>query len=1398
MPQIDYNALAAQARGGAATPAAPPAGGAIDYNALAAQARGEAATAPTPAPPIAGLGGQSLPGIPAAPTPNMHPAELPQTATQRLLGTSPLSTATSVGSHLKNLVAAPYHAFVDQPRNPEEQAIKGAVPADGGAANSLGQFGLGVARMFVNPTVDGLKTASAQYKAGNTSLNAPEYDAQGNYTPSVASGIMDAVPLAGSWARGIENEAHQKGALPALAGMATDVAAPKYAHDLIAPTMSAVRGIPEFARGKLAGDIDAPLPDGSGHTPATRYAAAKRVGVQPNAADATNSPILDAVRRATEHSAAGSSLYDNLQGSNMQAMSDRGTGLQTAMSGVDPLTAGTAMQTKLQAPFLAADDAAAKAGVAAQNTADDFVNSKSPLTGEKARLQQQANLQADQERLQTEGGNQESEIRGLVGDQPVSSLDPMRSTARTIMQQNAPADSLVPGLAQKQTTGIMQSFANMGEGEGATQPTIGNLLDLRTRLLDAKGNNNELVSGLADKDIDRMIGAVHQTIDGSMPPGGTPAWENANAIWRDMKETYDTPQSPFYSAVRGNAPQALTQGIGGTSPAAIEAMRARGADLGIVQRGNAESLFGNGKDGQYDLGGFGRRLYQMPEENRAALFGDDGNEALTKLAADHAAIEPTRKAATAPIEDLRRPAFKAAPETLVDGIGPRTGSQMDRIAPMVGPEGVGALQRGELTNLMGTDQNGAPNWKTFGRQLALAQSDPGYHGSLFGEGPGGSATMNDLATTSNMLTKRPNTSGTAGAAQKTGDIKGYFAGAGLAADRMVEGHPGEAAVAALAAPVYNAAMYGTSKLMNSPRFADWLMKQPGEAGPGMSGVAPMVPPTAPPEDPNQGGPKIPTPVQPQPLPTYGTKEVEPGATLPIVKPAEPSAPGAKPKAPQPRDAAEIQADNERAYNQALAANNGELPGKPWELPKPKAAAAAAPAKAGKAEAPPPPLFRQAPQYEAPLEAKMQDAAPMLPKGPDLSHLGESSPGLNGASTKLKVAGEEEPMQARYRVMEADDITPSHNAQSFAPNEKYPAGVQERDYGNSNEEQMKVIGNAQKYDPAMTVNDDPTAVGGPPIVTPNGIALGGNSRVMSTQRLYDQASNGKGFSEPSTYRDMLQAKASQYGLDPAEIAKMKKPVLVREVQSALDQASLHKLGTRLNKPFTAALGTSAKAVSMGKTISPTTIQYVRGLLQDGGTLREAMGNPKNTSGLLKHLQDDGAISNEERPQYVDTATGGMNENGKALFEKAMLGSVMGDANLMDTAPKNVTAKLNASVGTLSELNARPDTWNIIPQLRTAIGEHTKMAAANMGVDDYLKQGSMFGKPLTPVEDHLTRVLADNPNAVRDGFASYGKDARYALPGQATFLGPEPHDAFNHAFKANLDADQFAHIKPLAKN
>lgn len=174
----------------------------------------------------------------------------PSTNLEKLAGVHPLyDTASTVGTHLKNLVAGPYHAFTDAPTDEEEtqEAVTGGV-----GANPISR---GLHRMLISPTETGLQTFNAQRKAGNTSVTAPEYDANGNYTPTAVSGLMDAIPLAGPWARSIDNDAHKKGALAALAGLGTDVAGPK----IIGKGLSAA--LPAASKGLVSTALRLRAPD---------------------------------------------------------------------------------------------------------------------------------------------------------------------------------------------------------------------------------------------------------------------------------------------------------------------------------------------------------------------------------------------------------------------------------------------------------------------------------------------------------------------------------------------------------------------------------------------------------------------------------------------------------------------------------------------------------------------------------------------------------------------------------------------------------------------------------------------------------------------------------------------------------------------------------------------------------------------------------------------------------------------------------------------------------------------------------------------------------------------------------------------------------------------------------
>lgn len=409
--------------------------------------------------------------------------------------------------------------------------------------------------------------------------------------------------------------------------------------------------------------------------------------------------------------------------------------------------------------------------------------------------------------------------------------------------------------------------------------------------------------------------------------------------------------------------------------------------------------------------------------------------------------------------------------------------------------------------------------------------------------------------------------------------------------------------------------------------------------------------------------------------------------------------------------------------------------------------------------------------------------PTAPQQPMES--GRAIGGNYGNDTAVKTTSGSLP--AKYKVVEADSLVPSHNAQTFAKNPQYPEGVQERDYARSKEAQTRVIQQAQNYDPAYTINTNPDAVNGPPVVTKDGIVLGGNSRSMSTQRLY-KAGGG------DAYKNSLRLNASQFGMTPAAIDSMKQPVLVREVETPANIEQARRIGADLNKNMTGAMGQGEKAVSAGRSVKPQTLATISGMVNDAGegaTLRDVMR--QNGKDIVSMMVKDGVISDRERSQFVDTATGGLNEEGKSFVERALMGSVVDDPRLMDRVPKSTLAKLEGSLGDLAAIGARSDEYNIMPLVREALQEHAEMAMRGLDVNKYLAQSNMFGNTGNPAVEAMTRALAEKPKAFHEALQQYVQDAKFDSQGQGllglTHGKPSAVKAFNDAFGANLTEEQF---------
>jgi hypothetical protein len=229
----------------------------------------------------------------------------------KIVSTAPIATppppstlsqvGDSVGSHLKNLIAGPYHAFADAPRNQMEQQEKGSTSADGTVKNVLGQIGLGAARMFVNPTVDALKEASDLHRQGGpqSSLTASStYDDKGNNIPTAGSKLIDAIPVLGPWSRSFTDEVHQKGTIPALAGLATDVAVPAGVSKIMGAIRGAAPSMAEGAMGIRRGDRGFGKTPGRAILDETSGVRPETVGKQAKSVLGTLNPQIDSMAAA--------------------------------------------------------------------------------------------------------------------------------------------------------------------------------------------------------------------------------------------------------------------------------------------------------------------------------------------------------------------------------------------------------------------------------------------------------------------------------------------------------------------------------------------------------------------------------------------------------------------------------------------------------------------------------------------------------------------------------------------------------------------------------------------------------------------------------------------------------------------------------------------------------------------------------------------------------------------------------------------------------------------------------------------------------------------------------------------------------------------------------------------
>jgi hypothetical protein len=274
----------------------------------------------------------------------------------------------------------------------------------------------------------------------------------------------------------------------------------------------------------------------------------------------------------------------------------------------------------------------------------------------------------------------------------------------------------------------------------------------------------------------------------------------------------------------------------------------------------------------------------------------------------------------------------------------------------------------------------------------------------------------------------------------------------------------------------------------------------------------------------------------------------------------------------------------------------------------------------------------------------------------------------------------------FKIVDADDLVPSNVVGSFSPHPRYPTGLQERDYFNDVTERLKVEMNAQRFDPVFAVNTNPDAMNGPPVITPDGIVLGGNSRTMSMQLVY--ASHPARAEELKRY---LVESAPIFGLTEADVTAVAKPVLVRVMRPAkTDIDSLRVLVRQMNEGHAQRMTADVEGRALASRLSQRSID----LLSEGLTatddpdaqislrdfLTEYTDKLKN---FVTSLRADGVITDTNSNMWIDQNHSVFTPTAVALIESVLLGKLFSDTQKLARLPpalkRNLVSALPAFLG-----------------------------------------------------------------------------------------------------------------------
>lgn len=243
-----------------------------------------------------------------------------------------------------------------------------------------------------------------------------------------------------------------------------------------------------------------------------------------------------------------------------------------------------------------------------------------------------------------------------------------------------------------------------------------------------------------------------------------------------------------------------------------------------------------------------------------------------------------------------------------------------------------------------------------------------------------------------------------------------------------------------------------------------------------------------------------------------------------------------------------------------------------------------------------------------------------------------------------------------------------------------------------------------------------------------IVLGGNSRTMSL----------KLSTHYEKYRSYLERAASLFGFTAAQVQSLTRPVLVRVVD--VDMKKCATYSNMLNKSLTQDVDQTTQSVSLARQLDTQALTAIGDMFEQAGTdsIAGALNDPKIVKSLMSTFRRAGIVTDQNVSTYLDPMHGTLTKQGRMNVEGILLGAVLPDRSLIESA-RNYTDRILRALPLMVRMTRLPEAWNLTNSIQDAIRHEATRRAANIDKWSYIRQTSFdresIAQPTIVVWDQL---------------------------------------------------------------